>query len=695
MVGQQTATMADMGKKNKQAGTGRDQIHHSRRQQASDDLAFQHAVRCHEMGLLDAAEQLYRSILKAQPNHPDTLLLLGFLQVGAGRYAEALDTTRRAVATNPRHPVAHFNQGLALLGAGRNDQAIACFERAIALKPDYAEAHSNLGLARQNLGDHTGAVACFDRAIACSPNFDAAFSNRGISLQKLGRHDEAIASFDQALSINPVNGVAFNNRGISLLALCRYEAALNDFQRAIELDADYAEALGNCGLALQYLERNEEAVASFDRALALNPDNSPAYSHRAISLLRLGRPDEAVDSLNRALGAAPASVDILNNRGIVLQHLGRLDEAMACFHQALSLDPRRSKTLNNLGNVRRDLNQSEAALDCYAQALATDGTDATIHLNAALCHLLLGDFKHGWPAFEWRWETETYRTARRDFAVPRWLGDGDLTGRRILLHAEQGFGDTIQFCRYARQVSDRGATVLLEVQAPLKSLMFTLDGTSQVLAKGEALPEFDCHCPLMSLPLAFATDLATIPASDRYLSSDPERLAAWQHRLRPAERKLRVGIAWSGNPGFANDRNRSIPLAKFARLFSAPARFFSLQPTLRPAEQEIVATCSNVMHFDGLLRDFSDTAALIDAMDLVIAVDTAVAHLAGALGKPVWVLLPFNNDWRWQLGREDCPWYPSVRLIRQAGPGGWDETLERAAAALAALSSVGPLNPIE
>lgn len=687
MVGRQTASMVNMGKKNKQVGASRDQTHHSRRQQAPDAMTFQHAVRCHEAGMLDEAERLYRSLLKVQADHPDTLLLLGLLQLGAGRYAEALDTTRRAVATNPQHPVAHFNQGLALLGACRNEQAIACFERAIALKPDYAEAHSNLGLARQNLDDHPGALACFDRAIACSPFLDAAFSNRGISLQKLGRHEDAIASFDRALAINPINGVAFNNRGISRLALCRHAAALDDFRRAIELDADYAEALGNCGLALQYLDRNEEAVASFDRALALNPNNSQAYSHRAMSLLRLGLPDEAIDSLNRALGAAPASVDILNNRGVVFQHLGRLDEAIACFQQALSLDPHRSKTLNNLGNVRRDMNQSEAALDCYAQALASDASDATIHLNAALCHLLLGDFKRGWPAFEWRWKTETYRTARRDFGVPRWRGDEDLAEKRILLHAEQGFGDTIQFCRYARQVADRGATVLLEVQAPLKSLMRTLNGVSQVLAKGEALPEFDCHCPLMSLPLAFATDLSTIPAKERYLSSAPERQAAWQRRLPPAGDKLRVGIAWSGNPGFANDRNRSIPLANFARLFSAPAQFYSLHPTVRAGEREILEAHGEVLHFDDFLRDFSDTAALIDAMDLVITVDTAAAHLAGALGKPVWVLLPFNNDWRWLLGREDSPWYPSARLIRQTGPGRWDETLERTAAALAALAS--------
>ncbi|SDI13955.1 Tfp pilus assembly protein PilF [Propionivibrio dicarboxylicus] len=673
-----------MGKKNKQAGAGRDQAHHSRQRQATDAFALQQAVRCHEAGLFDEAERRYQQILLTQPQHPQALLLLGFLYLGARRYAPAADATRRAVAANPQHPVAHCNLGMALLGTGRSDQAIGSFERAIALKPDYVEACNNLGLARQNLGDYADSVICFDRAIAWAPQLDAAWSNRGISLQKQGRHEEAVASFDRALAINPINGVACNNRGISLLALGRYEAALSDFRQAIELDAAYAEAFSNCGLALQTLERNEEAVASFDRALALNPDNSQAYSHRGMSLLRLGRLEDAVDSLNRALGAAPASVDVLNNRGIVFQHLGRLDEALACFHQALSLDPRRSKTLNNLGNVRRDMNEGEAALDCYAQALANDDGDTTVHLNAALCHLLLGDFKRGWPAFEWRWKTEKYRAARREFAAPLWLGAEDLTGRTILLHAEQGFGDTIQFCRYARCVAERGATVLLEVQAPLKSLMATLDGVSQVLAKGETLPEFDYHCPLMSLPLAFATELSTIPASGHYLSSDPGQQAQWHERLPATGKEPRIGIAWSGNPGFANDRNRSIPLANFARLFSTQAQFVSLQPSLRPGEREIFEANDKAVHCGDLLRDFSDTAALIDTMDLVIAVDTAVAHLAGALGKPVWVLLPYNNDWRWQLGREDSPWYPSARLFRQTRPGEWDETLARTAAALSA-----------
>ena len=637
----------------------------------------------HEQGRLDRAEDIYRGILQTQPRHFDALLFLGHLYLHSGRTQEAVDATRKAIAENQHHPVTHFNLGLALINLGQYEDAIRSFDRAISLMPNYSEAYCNRGIAMQNLGQHRDAMASFDRAIECNQENQIAYNNRGISLQKLGRHPEAIVSIDRALELSPENGIAHNNRGISLLAMKRHEEALASFERALELIPDYAEAYSNRGLALQNVGRNEEAVASFDRALELSPGSSMAYSNRGMSLLKLGRDDEAIASLDRALGASPDSAEVFNNRGLALQNAGRFQEALLCFNQALALKKVHAGTLSNRANVLRNLNRNVEALASYDEALLCDPGDASAHFNVSLCRLLLGDFKRGWEEFEWRWQTDQYRDAQRVFPQPLWLGKEALNGKTILLHAEQGLGDTIQFCRYASLAAAAGATVLLEVQPALKPALLGLKGVSQVLATGESLPAIDCHCPLMSLPLAFNTRLDSIPASPRYLSHDEGQVAKWRARL--GERTLpRIGLAWSGNAGFGNDRNRSIPLEIFVKLISDQAQFVSLQREVRPADQAILEAHTEIIHFGDELHDFSDTAALVENLDLIISVDTAVAHLAGALGKPVWILLPVNSDWRWLLGRTDSPWYPSARLVRQSRLGDWAEVVQQLAKKLEA-----------
>ena len=624
---------------------------------------FQTALSVHQLGQLDRAETLYRKILHAHPGHFDALLFLGHLYLQTERTQEAAELLGKAVSINPHHAAAQFSLGMALFKLPRYADSIACFDRAVALKPDYAEAYNNRGSALQNLERHEAAIASFDKAIALNPGDGFACNNRGLSLQKLGRHDAAIASLDKAIQLSPGNGATHNNRGISLLYLGRYEEAIAEFNRAIELIPEYFEAFLNQGIALPGMGRHEEALASFDRAISLKPDNGFAHNSRGTCLGHLGRYDESLASFDRAIRLIPDYFEAYNNRGLALPYLGRHEEALASYRQALKIQP----------------------------------DSATAHYNTGMCLLQrgeTGDYIQGWQEFEWRWQTDQYRNARRDFPQPLWQGKESLQGKTVLLHAEQGLGDTIQFCRYAQRVAEQGATVLLEVQPELKSTLARLEGVSRILAKGESLPAFDYHCPLLSLPLAFNTELRTIPSSRRYLSGDAQCISAWQSRLDQATRpkihqdeRPRIGLAWSGNTGFGNDHNRSIPLAAFAPLTSEAARFISLQKEVRAADQPILEARRDIVHFGDELRDFSDTTALVELTDLVISVDTSVAHLAGALGKPVWLLLPFNPDWRWLLARGDSPWYPSAKLFRQPRQGDWGSVIEQVAGEVGAMAN--------
>jgi TPR repeat/Glycosyltransferase family 9 (heptosyltransferase) len=325
----------------------------------------------------------------------------------------------------------------------------------------------------------------------------------------------------------------------------------------------------------------------------------------------------------------------------------------------------------------RALNRHAEALASYGRAIALDKDFAEAHLNAAHALLSLGDLPRGFAAYEWRWKNESLTISRRKFREPLWLGAPPVAGKTILLHAEQGLGDTIQFARYAKLLARAGGNVVLEVAPALKQLISGMDGVSRVLAQGDALPRFDLHCPLASLPLAFKTELASIPAEIPYLAAPAERLDKWRARMEALARP-RIALAWSGNAAHANDRNRSIPLARLEPLWSRTnVTFVSVQRDVREADAGALAGAARLVHLGDELSDFADTAAVLALADLVISVDSAVAHLAGAMGRPAWILLPFSPDWRWLLGREDSPWYPTARLFRQPAIGDWQGVIER------------------
>ncbi|MGC2461142.1 MAG: tetratricopeptide repeat-containing glycosyltransferase family protein, partial [Steroidobacteraceae bacterium] len=472
--------------------------------------------------------------------------------------------------------------------------------------------------------------------------------------------DEALASYDMAIALKSDYAGAFNNRGRALQELTRLDEALASYDTALALKPDYTEALNNRGNTLQELQQLDEALASYDKALALKPDYAEALNNRGKALQALQRLDEALTSYDRALAVRPDYAEALSNRGWTLHELRRLDEALASYDRALT--------------VRPD----------YAEA----------HYDEALCRLLIGDFDRGWEKNEWRWETGQARNRKRNFAQLQWIGSNEVAGKTVLLHAEQGFGDTIQFCRYVPLVARRAARVVLEVQRPLYELMSTLPGAAQIVVSGEPLPDFDIHCPLLSLPLAFGTRLETIPSETPYLSAPEGKTSAWRDRLGKHE-KLRVGLVWAGNPRkqlpHANriDRQRSIAFDRLAPLFQVTeCQFYSLQKGDDAVTQlRHSALHQHVIDWTEDLHDFSDTAALIENLDVIIAVDTSVAHLAGALGKPIWLVNRYNTCWRWLLDRDDSPWYPTLRQFRQPSPGDWISVISGVQDALQRLAA--------
>ena len=422
-----------------------------------------------------------------------------------------------------------------------------------------------------------------------------------------------------------------------------------------------------------------KAIPLYDQAIATDPARAEPYYKRANALKDVGRLEEALASYNQAIERKPDYAYAFCNRAFVQQNLGSLGDALASYDQAITIHPNDALAHNNRALLLQQMYRWDEALASYDRAIAIDPGYADAHYNRSLTALFLGDFASGWSDFEWRWQVAQRANigVRGGFTQPLWLGDPPIAGKRLLVHSEQGLGDTIQFCRYVTLAAARGATIILETPPSLVSLLKTLEGASEVIATGNPLPPFDYHCPLVSLPRAFKTTVATIPAAARYLHTNPEKVAAWQATL--GERRApRVGLVWSGNPNNPIDPRRGIPLAQCVPKLPPGFQYYRLQNDVRPADQVVLDSNPHITSL-GEFSSFESTAAFCECLDVVVCVDTSVAHLAGALGKRAWVLIPFVPDWRWMRDREDTPWYPSVKLYRQKKAGDWDEVLDRVA----------------
>jgi tetratricopeptide (TPR) repeat protein len=532
--------------------------------------------------------------------------------------------------------VDHFRQG-------RLDEAEKLGTRIRKLVPDSYEALHLLGVIKLRRGHAAAALPLIEAALTINPRAPDALANRANALGELDRGGEALASFAQSLALAPHDPDTLNGRGRLLLKLERPTEALADFEQAVALSPEHFEARCNRGNALAALGRLDEALAQYDAMSAAAHAHPVLHFNRGNALASLGRHRDAIAAYEQALAGRPGYVAAQLNRGTALQALNRHDEAIASFAKVLDIDA------------------------AHADAMH----------NAALSRLTLGDYPAGFAQYEARFARSGMPPRRRGLGKPLWRGEYSLDRKTILLHAEQGLGDTIQLARYAPLIARAGAMVVLEAPAELKSLLARLEGVAGVVARGAPLPPFDVHCPMGSLPLALGTAVATIPVAIPYLAASDARSAVWRSRLA-ALAPPRVALVWAGRAAHPNDRNRSLALAQLKPLLGLDqVSFISLQRDMSDADAATLAGLACVTSIGAELRDFDDTAAVLALADLVIAVDTAVAHLAGAMGRPTWILLPFCPDWRWLLGRDDSPWYPTARLYRQGAPGDWQSVVER------------------
>ncbi len=543
--------------------------------------------------------------------------------------------TPDAVARAVDEAAGHYRQG-------RLDDADKICARVLKAAPDWFDALHLAGLVKLDAGKAAAAQVLLAKALKLNPGSAPVLANLGRTLSALNRDDEAMASLDKALAIAPDSFDTINTRGNVLLKL----------------------------------NRAADAIAAFERVLALEPRFLGARANLGNALAQLGRFDEALAHYDVLLAVQPAHPETLVNRGSALAGLGRQEEAIAAFDRALALRPDYAKARLGRGASLAALNRHQEALAEYGTLLATDKSNADVQHNESLSLLTLGDYRRGFQRYEARW-LRTGMPRRKSFGKPLWLGEYPLARKTILVAAEQGLGDTIQFARYAAQLARGGAKVVLEVQPALVPLLSRLDGVSSAVGRGDPLPAYDVYCPAGSLPLALRTEISTIPANVPYLAASEQRVAKWRERMGPLP-SPRIAVAWSGSASHANDRNRSITLERFAPLLvGGQGSVVSIQRELRDGDADALARLPNVMHVGDALGDFDDTAAVVALADLVISVDTSVVHLAGAMGRPVWALLPFQPDWRWLLDRADSPWYSTVRLFRQPKPGDWESVMAR------------------
>ncbi len=561
---------------------------------------------------------------------PGELVAIGLRQLQAGQLLEAQLSCRQALEIDASHADSLHLMGLVSLHARQFDHAVEWLTRAIR-QDGRAEYLATLGL----------------------------------TLKQAGRLEEAFAAFDKAVQLQPDDAERWKALGSVLAALNRPNDALLAYQHVMKLNPQHWEGANLVGNLLYQMQRFEQALAHFNLANWLKPDHVATLFARARTQRALKRYPQCLADYRRAHALAPSDPVICNNIGDALVGLDRYEEGLDWFDKALQLRPDFVEVLVNRAFALFQLHRFEEAMAAYARVVALDPNDARSAWQLAHLQLQTGDFTAGWAGREARWNVPEFAPDYPKFQQPKWLGEQDIAGKTVLICADEGLGDTLQFARYLPDVAARGARVILVVENGLRRLLTGIPSVSQCLPfETRELPPFDLHCPIMSLPLAFRTTLETIPQANYLPPLPTERVEAWRDRLGPHDR-LRVGLVWSGNPHQGNDRNRSMPFKALTPLLDLDATFVSLQKDARPDDKKLLAARTDIIDFTAELTDFAETAALIANLDLVITVCTSVAHLAATLGRPTWIMLPYVGDWRWLDGRDDSPWYASVRLFRQ------------------------------
>lgn len=533
----------------------------------------------------------------------------------------------------------NLDRALRLHNAGQLPEAIRLYKKALKRQERDPQVLFLLGTACFQFGQKKDGIKYVQESIGLIPN-PIAYNNLGTMLVLTGEPESGIAAFDKAIAIETNYAEAYCNKAAALEGLMRHQESLQCCNRAIELEANYPLAYLNQGNAYQSLRKFDEAMVSYDHALQLIPAYAEAFLNRSAVLRKLGGPYDALESSARAIALKPDYAEAYNAQGNAQLELGRFAEALQSYDKAIEIKPE------------------------YPESF----------WNKSLLLLMQGFFLEGWSLYEWRRLLAETKWQYYKFSKPEWCGKDSIQGKRLMIYAEQGLGDTIHFCRYLPLLCELGARVVFEVPECLAELVSTLKAPLQIVARGHPVPEFDAYCPLMSLPLALKTTVETIPADIPYLWAEANKIAEWEARIGQ-EKKLRVGLAWSGSSSHNKDVGRSVPLKTLLSLASLPIELHSLQKEYRDADLIVLETAPNIHQHQDLLNDFSDTAALAACMDVIISVDTSVAHLAGALGKQTFVMLPLIPDFRWMLDRNDSPWYPSAKLFRQLCYGDWESVV--------------------
>jgi len=575
----------------------------------------------------------------------------------SGRIQEARAIYEKILEIDRDHSDALHLLGFAAHQTGNNAAACDLISRAVRIHPEYPFYHNSLGLVLKDQGKFEEAIACYRKALELQPDMTEAYNNLGVLFQGCSRFEESIACYEKALAKNPDSAELHNNLGNSLRDLHRFEEALLSYKKALKIKADYAEAFFNMGTTYQELNQLNDAVACYQKALDLRPDYAEAAYNMGNAYHGLDQLSEALCSYEKAVNINPSYTDALDNMGKVYEDMGRIDDAISCYDRSLKLKPESADT----------------------------------RFDRSLLLLLKGDLLEGFKEYEWRFLHSGWkRTYPHRFDKPRWDGL-PFKGKRLFVHAEQGLGDTIQFARYLPMVKDLGGKLIFEVKKPLLKLFLDFPGIDELrLASStiDPIPDFDLYIPLLSIPRLVETTLTTIPSQVPYIYADSQKVKLWQTRFGGGG--FKVGIVWAGSPTNNDDRNRSCELENFFLLFQIPGiKIYGLQKGEAIAQLGRLPKGMVVTSLGEEFEDFSDTAAVIENLDLVISVDTACAHLAGAMGKDVWTLLPFAPDWRWLMHRTDTPWYPTMRLFRQPDRGNWKTVFQTVAQELRNLVQAG------
>ena len=596
------------------------------------------------------------------------------------------------------NPSVLFQQAIAYHQSGQLNTAIEVYKKLLARYPNNSGLLTNFGTALLQMGQYEESIGLLKKSLVLDTNQPVAWSNQGIALKNLKKLKESLASFDCAIALQPNYADAYSNKGNTLIELGKFTEALDAFNKAISLRPDYADAYNNRGNALRELKKFDDAVDSFNKAISLRPDFAGAYNNLSMIFHESMKFHQAIECANEAIKLNPAFADAYVCRGLAHHELHHFDEALANCEHAIALKPDLPEAYLSKGYVlSTSFRKYSEALENFNKAIELKDRYADAYWNKSLLKLLLGDYEEGWQLYEYRWKTDSQKSSARTYPQPLWLGNESLVNKTILIWSEQGLGDTIQFCRYIKMVSNLGAKVIFEVQEPLLQSLSTLEGASEMMPMGANTSRFDFHCPLLSLPLAFKTTIETIPNRIPYLSPDPNKVAYWRQKLGEKS-NLRVGLVWSG--GFRPDqpkvwslnKRRNIPLIKLKSLNLPKIDFYSLQKGVE-AEEELATLQSsgwngpNIIDFTKELNDYSDTAALIANLDLVISVDTSVVHMTGAIAKPIWILNRFDTDWRWFVDRSDSLWYPTATIFNQPSYGDWDAVVEDVRSKLMGLAN--------